>query len=121
MPAVCRALLAASLLLFPGLARAEDAWLVRAVEAVRWPDAPQVSVTLAEGDQVAVVYRMDGLVRVRKEDRYGWVPADALAAEAPAAAAPPEAPADLELPPMPALQIPGLGTRPATKPTGTTP
>jgi hypothetical protein len=78
-------LLPLALLLLPGLAQAEDAWLVRAVEAQRWPDAPTISLSLAAGDKVAVLYRADGLVRVRKEAKYGWVPEDALRSEAPAA------------------------------------
>jgi hypothetical protein len=76
-------LLPLALLLVPGLARAEDAWLVRAVEARRWPDAPAISLSLATGDKVAVLYRADGLVRVRKETSYGWVPEDALTSQAP--------------------------------------
>lgn len=76
-------LLPLALLLVPSLAWAEDAWLLRAVEAQRWPDAPAVSLSLAAGDKVAVLYRADGLVRVRKEDGYGWVPEDALSSTAP--------------------------------------
>ncbi|MFH1467941.1 MAG: SH3 domain-containing protein [Pseudomonadota bacterium] len=88
------------LLLVPGLAWAEDAWVLRAIEAQRWPDAPKVSMSLAAGDQVTVIYRDAGLTRVRKEGKYGWVPDDALSSaapvvageEAPAPAVPPEAP-----------------------------
>ena len=63
-----------------------------------------------------MVYRLEGLVRVRKEDRYGWVPSDALSADAPAAEVPTAPPPDLTLPPMPALDFPGRPSAPA-KPT----
>ncbi len=72
--------------LLPSLAQAEDAWTLRAVEALRWPDAEPISLQLEQGDKVTVVYRLDPLVRVRKDDAFGWVPQEALSSEDPSPA-----------------------------------
>lgn len=110
-------------LLIPATATAEDAWLTQAVEALRWPDAEQVSVQLEAGDKVVVIYRTESLVRVRKDqdDKFGWVPQDALTDQAPAAAV--ETALDAwEVPDMPDLELPKLGEkREATPMTAPTP
>ena len=97
-------LIALALLLVPSLARAEDAWLLRAEKALRWPDAELTAMELAAGDRVAVVYRGADKVRVRKQDLFGWVPADALSPTEPAPEPAPAAAAD-GLPALPALDF----------------
>lgn len=101
-------------LLLPSTAMAEDAWALRDVEALRWPDAEQTSVELEQGDKVTVVYRTDGMVRVRYGAEFGWVPADALGDQDPEPTA--DAADPWDIPDMPTLDIPGLGKAPKVSP-----
>ncbi len=103
-----------SAFLLPSLAQAEDAWALRDAQALRWPDAEQISVELDQGEKVTVVYRDDGMVRVRKGAEFGWVPADALGDQDPKPSATSDDP--WEIPDMPTLDIPGLGKAPAIEP-----
>lgn len=64
------------------------AWITREVPLARWPDADAAVRTLAAGDEVEVVLREGERVRVRRELDFGWVPADAVADQPPAAADP---------------------------------
>ena len=77
--------------LFGALAFADDAWLTRDVELLRWPDqAEDREIVVAEGasgDKVEILFRDAELVRVRKGGDFGWVPVDALTEEAPEASA----------------------------------
>ncbi len=101
-------------LMLPATAVAEDAWATRDAQALRWPDAEQTSLDLESGDKVTVVYRADGMVRVRKGADFGWVPEDALTDQDPT---PEPAAADpWEIPDMPSLEIPGRGKAPAVAP-----
>lgn len=85
------------------LAHAETLYAVGAVEAVRWPDATAVSLRLAPGDEVEVLVRDGGKVRVRRGTDFGWVAEAALQAEPPAVEPPPAegAPPPTEPPPSP--------------------
>lgn len=78
--------------LFGALAFADDAWLTRDVELLRWPDhAEGREVVVAEGatgDKVEILFRDTELVRVRKGGDFGWVPTDALTEESPEASTP---------------------------------
>jgi len=78
--------LVALLLALPSVALAEDAWTTRAVDALRWPGQAVVSAKLEAGTRVVVVVRDAGLVRVRHESDFGWVPEDALSGAPPAEA-----------------------------------
>ena len=69
-------------LLLPGFAAAEDLEVVADSEAKRWLDSEVVSLSLTAGDVVQVVYRIDGMVRVRKGSDFGWVREDRLKARA---------------------------------------
>ena len=80
-----RTLLALILLALPSLAAAEDAWLQTDIQALRWPDAQNISARLQEGDQVVVIYRTEDLVRIRKGSDFGWVPPSALSDQDPEA------------------------------------
>jgi hypothetical protein len=91
-------------LLLPGIASAEKAWALEDVEALRWPDAPQVSLVLEPGDEVTVVYRDEAMVRVRKGSDFGWVAATALGETNPE----PDAEDPWAIPDLPTLDIPGL-------------
>ncbi len=115
MPRPLSLLLPFAALLLPSLAMAENAWLTREVEALRWPDAENVTVKLDSGDQVTVIYRLDDLVRVRKDDRHGWVPQDALSLTNPEPVDATETDA-WEIPDMPSLDIPGLGSTSSPSP-----
>lgn len=66
------------LLLLARLCSAETLWAATAAEGVRWPEATAVSVSLQPGDEVEVLARQAGLVRVRKGVNFGWVKPDAL-------------------------------------------
>jgi hypothetical protein len=101
-------------LLLPASAAAEDAWMQRSMDALRWPDAEQVSTQLEEGAQVTVVYRAEGMVRVRSGADFGWVPEDALLDADPGPAA--EASDPWDIPEVPSLEIPGLGKAPRVEP-----
>jgi hypothetical protein len=91
-------------LLLPGVASAEKAWALEDVEALRWPDAQQVSLVLEPGDEVTVVYRDEAMVRVRKGSEFGWVSAALLGDSNPE----PDAEDPWAIPDLPALDIPGL-------------
>jgi len=93
--------LAVLLLTLPSVAFAEDAWTTRAVDALRWPGQTVVSTRLDAGVPVAVVLRDAGLVRVRHESDYGWVPEDALSATPPAEPPAPALPAGAPAPAAP--------------------
>jgi len=103
-----------SAFLLPSVALAEDAWVQRDAEALRWPDAEQISLELELGDKVTVVYRADDMVRVRKGAEFGWLPADSLGDQDPTPA--PAADDPWEIPDMPNLDIPGLGKAPQVAP-----
>ncbi len=103
-----------SALLIPSVAQAEDAWILEDIEALRWPDAEQVSVVLEPGDKVTVVYKADGMVRVRKGAEFGWVPEAKLGDSDPSPAAAEDDP--WAIPDMPTLDIPGLDAEPAAEP-----
>jgi hypothetical protein len=102
-------------LLLPASAWAEDAWTTRDAPALRWPDAEKVSLQLEAGDKVTVVYRADGLVRVRKGSEFGWVPEDALTAQDPTPTAE-DAVGAWDLPEMPSFDMPTLGGGPRIAP-----
>ena len=76
----------------PCLAHAEDAWLARDAELLRWPDAKQISASFDEGTKVEVVVRDEALVRVRVGADFGWLPPDALLSEDPASVGEPDEP-----------------------------
>ena len=108
-------LLPLAALLLPSLAFAEDAWLTQEVQALPWPDAEKVSVALEAGDKVVVIYRMEELVRVRKDDSYGWVPQAILSDQDPTPAV--EDVMDAwDVPDMPTLELPTLGSGPKLTP-----
>ncbi len=46
-------------------------------------DTEAAGAKLGAGDAVTVLFREDGMVRVRKGDVYGWVPEAAVTTEAP--------------------------------------
>ncbi len=101
-------------LLPPASALAEQAWTTGELEAKRWPDAELVSLTLEAGEQVTVVYKAEGLVRVRKGTSFGWVPEAALTDQDPNPAAPADDP--WAIPDLPTLEIPGPGKAPMIAP-----
>ena len=76
-------LVLAALLLAPTARAGETAWTTRDVAAMRFPDGDLPGPTLVSGDQVEVVLREGDRARIRKDDRYGWVPASALTTEPP--------------------------------------
>ncbi len=72
-----------------GLPTGELRWVTQEVEARRFPasaatQAPGPSLRI--GDEVELIVVEGTLARVKKGDRYGWVPASALTEEAPASA-----------------------------------
>ncbi len=77
--------------LIGAFAFADDAWLTRDVELLRWPDHAEgreiVVSEAATGDKVEILFRDTELIRVRKGGDFGWVPVDALTEEAPEASA----------------------------------
>lgn len=91
------------LLLWFLFAHAETLYAAEAVEAVRWPDVTAVSLRLAPGDEVEVLVRDGGKVRVRRGTDFGWVAESALRPEPPAVEPPPVegAPPSTEPPPSP--------------------
>jgi hypothetical protein len=61
-------------------------------------DAEATHVTFGDGQQLRVLYREAGWVRVRDGDRYGWVPEDAVT----------DTPPEVGVPGQPvALPVPG--------------
>ena len=77
------------LALLASLALAETLYATAPTTAQRWPDEGKgVTVTLQPGDAVEVVARQGEKVRVKKGAEFGWVPASALSATAPAPALP---------------------------------
>ena len=114
MPRSLTSSLLLAALWLPTTVQAEDAWTTREAEALRWPDAEQISLELEQGDRVTVVYRADGMVRVRKDDAFGWVPDEALTDQDPAPAASADDP--WELPEMPAFDMPSLSDGPMITP-----
>ncbi len=58
---------------FVASVHAEDAWIVTQVDALRWPDAAAVTITLEKGDKVEVIVRDAKVARVRKGSDFGWV------------------------------------------------
>jgi hypothetical protein len=48
------------------------------IASARFPDAQVTGPTFAAGESVRVLFVDGARVRVRKGDRYGWVPADQL-------------------------------------------
>ena len=98
--------------IFSGEVLAEDAWVIEPQQALRWPDAELVSLTLEAADQVVVVYRLESLTRVRKGADYGWVPDTALAAVNPKGEEPTvQEPWSLDTPPT--LDLSDLKASPA--------
>ncbi len=80
----------AFLLSLSSTALAEDAWVVRPAELIRWPaDVEAVAnpkvVDLVEGIKVEIVLRKADQVRVRKGGDFGWLPNDAISLEPPVA------------------------------------
>jgi hypothetical protein len=71
----------------PDAAPAATGWLIENVESVRFPDGEGKGPAFLEGDEVTVVFKEGHLVRVMKGNTLGWVPADKLSAEDPAAVA----------------------------------
>jgi hypothetical protein len=102
-------------LLLPASALAEDAWTTQGADALRWPDAEKISLVLEAGDQVTVVYRADGMVRVRKGGEFGWVPEDTLTDADPTPATD-DAAGAWDLPDMPSFDMPTLGSGPKLTP-----
>jgi len=68
-------------------------FVVDNVDSTRFVDKDLPGKNFAAGDAVQVLFESNGLVRIKKGNAFGWVPATALTDEAPA---PPE---PLELPP----------------------
>lgn len=94
-------------------------YLAREAASVRFLGEPFAGPTFEAGEQVTVLLREGGKVRVHAAEKYGWVEPDALTADAPAAAAPPpltlpggsssllgELPPLLQPPPQPAPASP---------------
>lgn len=102
-------------LLLPASALAEDAWTTEGADALRWPDAETISLVLEAGDQVTVVYRADGMVRVRKGGEFGWIPEATLTDLDPSPTAEDEVGA-WDLPDMPSFDMPTLGGGPKVAP-----
>jgi hypothetical protein len=66
--------------------KAEVRWLVSESGSTRFPGESEPGPTFAAGEMVEVVLVEGDRTRVRKGDRYGWVPNAALTIEAPATA-----------------------------------
>lgn len=97
-----------ALVLIPGLAVAQQPlqlsfgpkgpvrYTVEEVASVRFLGEQVEGPTFAAGEELELVTEKDGWVRVKQGERYGWVPADKLAEQKPAAdaadAAPPAEP-----------------------------
>lgn len=60
-------------------------WVARAVPLLRWPDGQGTVAMLEAGTEVTVILREEDQVRVRRELDFGWVPADAVVDQPPAA------------------------------------
>ena len=91
------------LLPMPGLSmpRSADArWLVADTQSVRFPEGDVEGPLLLAGTEVEVIVTDGDRVRVRKDDRYGWVPASALTDVSPAPPTLPSAPGLLGMPPL---------------------
>jgi hypothetical protein len=63
---------------------AELVWTVKEIESLRYFDADFVGPTFQKGDELEVVIRHEGLVRVYADGRFGWLPEDAVTLERPA-------------------------------------
>ncbi len=70
----------------------EKRWAVSDVDSKRFADDDTAGPTFKAGDELLLIVTDGSRVRVRRGDRYGWVPASAVTAEAPA-----PAPASLDL------------------------
>lgn len=80
--------LAAAILLFSLVndARADDqVFAARTVQSTRFPDADVAGPEIVAGTPLVVLFRLDDRVRVQAGSRFGWIPADAVADEPPAA------------------------------------
>ncbi len=64
---------------------ASTATLTRDVTLVRWPDGDAAVTSLPAGTEVEVVMQEGDKIRVRKDLDFGWVAADAVGTQAPAA------------------------------------
>ena len=94
-----RRLLVAIALLLPLSALAEDVWLAEEAPSTRFSDAELAGPLFESGEKVELLFEDGEIVRVRKGDRYGWVPATAITRERPA-----DAESD-----APGFQLPGMG------------
>lgn len=66
----------------------QQAWLLEATPSQRFPEGEVEGPEFEADERITVLYIEPERVRVRRGSRYGWVPADALTAEAPEGAAP---------------------------------
>ena len=62
----------------------ELVWTVKEVESLRYFDSDFVGPTFQQGDELEVVIRHEGLIRVYAGGRFGWLPEDAITTERPA-------------------------------------
>ena len=83
------------------LAHAEDGWVAKDADLLRWADGKAVSAQVHQGDEVEVLLRENGKARVRKGTDFGWL------AEANLSAIPVSAPLDLPDLPFPTGGLPG--------------
>ncbi len=93
-------------LAWSGVARAEGGpevlYVARNADSVRFAAESTPGPAFPAGTRVTVLLRTDALVRIFAGDKFGWVPADALTATAPASA-PSMAP-----PGLPPIQLEGF-------------
>ncbi len=66
-----------------GAITGEARWVVAGIEADRFPNAPSERFALAVGEEVELIFTEGARVRIKQGDRYGWLPATAVTAEAP--------------------------------------
>jgi len=90
--------------------------MTEATTAVRFADGTGVGPTLAAGDRVDLLLVDGDKARIKKDDHYGWVPANLLTSDAPppAPGAAPQLGHDPALPPL--LSQPLLAPTPAPPP-----
>lgn len=67
-----------------GLTRGDTVWVVEEIRSERFADAAVTGPVFRPGEPVTVLFVEAARLRVRKGDRYGWVPSTAVTSEDPA-------------------------------------
>ncbi len=79
-----RSLVVLVLLAIAPSAFGQDArWMIEDAESMRFVEADTKGPDFRDGEKVTLLYTEGDLLRVRRGDRYGWIPATAVTADEP--------------------------------------